>query len=82
VKLVYVKWEDAHAAGMGWIDVDDVDTEPVIVHTAGWLAAQNSARIVLVQTTATCNDETQIINSHTIPKGMVLEMKTIEGFDV
>lgn len=37
--LVFVEWRDAHAGGANWMSIDEVETEPCIIHTAGFLVA-------------------------------------------
>jgi len=34
--LVYCEWHDAHSE-RGWIDRSDIDADPYVVRSAGWL---------------------------------------------
>jgi hypothetical protein len=55
----------------------------VTAYTVGWLADQTDTDLMLIQTAAiNADDEDALFNRMDIPKGMILEMKVIEGFDV
>ena len=44
--LLYVEYAD-HASSAGWRDAPDVDLEPVLIASVGWLIKENKHRLVL-----------------------------------
>jgi hypothetical protein len=72
--MVYVKWHDAHAVAPSWICLDDIDDEPAIVESVGWvLHGKKDGHIVLAQS-ITDNEGDHIL---AIPVGMVRSMKVL-----
>jgi len=72
--VVYVMWHDAHAVAPSWISLDDIDDEPAIVESVGWvLHGRKSGHIVLAQSLT--DDEGDHIIA--IPVGMIKAMKVM-----
>jgi len=67
---VFIVWHDAHAINEGgWCDVKDIDDEPCIVQTVGWLLADaKDGHVVIAQS---ITDDGGLDSVLAIPVGMV-----------
>lgn len=72
---VLVVWHDAHDEVDGWTHVDDIDDDPCIVETVGWLLpARKDGHVVVAQSIT--NDD-MVDNIIAIPCGMVRSMRVV-----
>lgn len=77
--FVLVKWLDASMSNPHWQsgDIPEVPTDTAnVMLSAGFLARDTDAWVVLVQTVG----EGCFANSIEIPRGMIIEIKTIENY--
>lgn len=73
MRLVVVLWRDAHADGDSWISVDEIEDEPYIVESVGFvLEAVKSGHISLCQSLA--DDEGVVDHVLHIPNEMVVDI--------
>jgi hypothetical protein len=72
---VVVVWHDAHDEADGWMHVDDIDDEPCVVETIGWLLPACKDGHVVVAQSMTSDD--MINNVIAIPCGMVRSMRVV-----
>jgi hypothetical protein len=67
---VWVEWKDAHAGGANWMSVDDIDHDPCIVWTLGFLIPNGKpGHLTIAQSLADSGDFDSPIF---IPSDMVL----------
>ena len=72
--VVWVRWHDAHSVAPSWISLDDINDEPAVVESVGWLVPNCiENHIVLAQ--SLLDDEGDHILA--IPVGMVRAMRTL-----
>ena len=67
--MVLIVWRDAHADAHGWTEIDDLDIEPRVVRTVGWMLDEVKAGHLSV---AQSMDDTRVDQVIHIPDGMVL----------
>lgn len=72
---VLVVWHDAHSEGDGWCDVDDIDEEPCVVETIGWLLPDRKRDHVVVAQSITNSDQLDAMLC--IPVGMIRSMRVV-----
>lgn len=73
--LVLVVWHDAFALTNSWIEVSDIDDEPCITHSVGFLIPDaKKDYVVLCQS---FNSEDTIDSVLAIPNAMVKETKLL-----
>ena len=83
MRLAYIKWADAHGSGGQWEALEDGECEYIVIRTVGWVTEETDEAINLIQSIArNPGDDDGFYNRLSVPKGMILEMKTIEGFEV
>ena len=71
-KVCIVTWHDAHAE-QEWMTVDDIDQEPYVVRTAGWLLPDTKPdHVVIAQSVALDGSIDSVLS---IPVGMVVGLK-------
>ena len=74
---VCITWADSHDIGGGWMELDQLDTEPCIVTTVGYLAGGAKAgHVTVVQSIA---DDGTVRHAFAIPVGMVLDVVALDG---
>lgn len=67
--LVLITWHDAFAITNTWIEVSDIDDEPCVTHSVGWLLADaKKDHVVICQS---INAEDTIDSVLAIPVAMV-----------
>lgn len=82
VKIVYVKWADAHGSGGEWEPIGNAVAERLCVHVVGFLWDENGNDVSLIQNLAiNKDDEDSFYNRIDIPRGMIVEMRTIGEID-
>jgi hypothetical protein len=76
LRLVYVVWHDAHSDTQTWTPLADLNDEPCVVHTVGFLlAAQKSNHVVIAQSYYNDDDGGRDVDAVLcIPIGMVKAM--------
>lgn len=73
---VLVVWHDAHSNVTGWEEIDEIDDEPCIVHTVGWLIPDVKQGHVVVAQSWIADSET-IDSVLSIPVGMVQSVQVL-----
>ena len=69
--VVLIEWHDAHAQSE-WMTVDEIDLEPYVVQTVGWLIPDAKPQhLVLAQSVA---DDDSLDGVLCIPVGMVVRI--------
>lgn len=82
-KLLFVKWADAHGEGGMWQPLEFAEASRVFAYTVGWLTDETEDDINLVQTLAINEgDDSAFYNRIDIPKGMIVEMRELPGFEI
>lgn len=72
MKLVRVIWRDAHSIGETWADPADLDADPMVVDTIGWLIEGGKPEhVVVCQSLA---DSGMVDHVLAIPQGMVVRL--------
>jgi hypothetical protein len=66
--FVLVEWHDAHASSQ-WMDVSELDKDPYVVRTVGWLLPDAKPGHVVIAQSVGCDDYIDGVLS--IPVGMV-----------
>lgn len=76
LSMVLVVWHDAHAASSGdWCELNDIDDQPCVVHTVGWLLPGVKADHVVVAQSVTDDDSLDSVLC--VPVGMVKSMSIL-----
>jgi hypothetical protein len=76
--LVLVIWHDAFAITDTWIEVEDIDDEPCVTHSVGWLLPDaKKDHVVICQST---NSEDTIDSVLAIPVAMVKDTKLLMDY--
>lgn len=66
-----------------WQPLEEAEASRVIVQTVGWMTDQNEYNINVVQTLAVNEgDDSEFYNRLCIPKGMIIEMREIQGYEI
>lgn len=70
-KLVRVRWHDAHSCGDGWQAIEEIDAEPYVVDSIGYvIVGAKPGHIVLA---ASASDDA-VDHVLAVPLGMVREV--------
>lgn len=76
---IYVTWIDAHSGGETWTNIRDLDQDPVLVRTAGFLLSQSDGgkegHITIFQSITPNDDVDHVLH---IPTAMVKEFKCLQ----
>lgn len=72
---VLVVWHDAHTVADGWCELGDLDDEPCVVETLGFLLADRKAGHVVVAQSITGDDGLDSVLC--IPVGMVQSVQVL-----
>ena len=76
--LVLVTWHDAFAITDTWIEVEDIDDEPCVTLSVGWLLPDaKKDHVVICQST---NSEDTIDSVLAIPVAMVKDTKLLMDY--
>jgi hypothetical protein len=55
--LVFVEWHDAHAGGSNWMSIEEIEPEPCVVWTAGFLLpSAKPGHVAIAQSLADSGD--------------------------
>ena len=71
--LVEVVWSDASDIGGDWVTAEDAVVEPAVSLSVGYLIASNKSSVTL----AALVNESHFAHGITIPKKMVVEIRTL-----
>lgn len=74
--MVLVVWHDAHSNVTGWEEIDEIDNEPCVVETVGWLIPDAKRGHVVVAQSWIRDSET-IDSVLSIPVGMVQQIQIL-----
>jgi hypothetical protein len=75
ITLVKVIWNDAHSLSHSWIDIDDIEDEPWVVETVGWILPEvKKNHLVVAQSHILHESYDNII---AIPIAMVVSCSTL-----
>jgi hypothetical protein len=72
--IVLIVWHDAHSVASTWIDVGDIDSEPMVVESVGFLLPDAKPKHIVLAQSLTDNDGDHIL---AVPVGMVRSMKVL-----
>lgn len=73
-EMVVVTWHDAHAES-AWMEVKDIDAEPFVVDSIGWLIPDSKPNHVVIAQSIGLDDAIDGVLS--IPKGMVVKVQVL-----
>ena len=74
---VLVVWHDAHAeTTSGWLEASEIDSEPCVVETVGWLLPDAKPNHVVVVQSVIAGDDT-LDGVLSIPVGMVVSVQIL-----
>jgi len=73
---VLIVWHDAHSSSSGWEEVSEIEDEPCVVHTLGWLIPDVKRDHVVVAQSLIADSET-IDSVLCIPVGMVQSVQVL-----
>ena len=80
MSVVRVIWHDAHSVGAGWQPLDDIDDEPCVVESVGYLIPDAKADHIVISQSVT--DEQQIDHILAVPVAMVQIMQVLSVHSV
>jgi hypothetical protein len=70
-RLVRVRWHDAHGIGAGWMPISEIDANPRVIESVGWVIPDVKAgHVVLVASV----DDDHVDGGLAIPHGMIREI--------
>ena len=72
--VVKVIWHDAHSVAPSWICLDDIDGEPAVVESVGFVLHNKKDQHIVLAQSLTDNDGDHIL---AIPVGMVRSVKVL-----
>jgi hypothetical protein len=70
-QLIQVTWHDAHAVSETWTTREELDSEPCIVTSIGYLIAGVKANYVVISQSLILDDTDHIDHVIAIPHGMI-----------
>lgn len=73
---VLVVWHDAHSGDDGWHTAGEIDSEPCVVESVGWLLPDAKAGHVVVVQSVLTHDES-IDGVLCVPVGMVVSVQIL-----
>ena len=74
--MVMVTWHDAHAEST-WMSVNEIDDEPFVVETVGWLIPDSKPNHLVVGQSIGLDDAIDGVLS--IPLGMVVKVQVLSS---
>jgi len=76
-KLVHIEWHDAvNGFVEEWTDLDDIEFNPQLVESVGWVHSETGDIIILVHNIA--ETDNQGFSAVCIPKGMIQKITTLK----
>ncbi len=76
-KLIQVTWHDAHSVSESWTTFDDLDKEPCVVTSVGYLIAGVKANHVVIAQSIIV-DDSHLDHVLAIPNGMIKRIDTLK----
>lgn len=77
--LAIVTWDDTFSDAHGWTSIDDLEQEPAVVHSVGWIIPTSDGgcpdHVTLYQ--SRIEDTDQVDSVLHIPVGMVRNVKLV-----
>lgn len=70
--MVMLEWNDAFADTNGWLEPSDIDDEPCVTYSLGWLLPD--AKKGHVSIAQSCNTEESVDSVLHVPVGMVVNL--------
>jgi hypothetical protein len=74
--LVLVVWHDAFSMNDGWMTVEQIDDEPCVVHTVGYLIPDSKKNHVVLAQSVNTNDGIDSVMA--IPVAMVQRLTMLK----
>jgi len=71
---VWVLWHDAHSIESSWVSLDEIENQPAVVESVGWLIPHCVENHIVIAQSLLDDEGDHIL---AIPVGMVRGMKTI-----
>ena len=75
VDIIEIEWIDAISLGDDWVEDEDLDTKPAPSLSVGYLLAETDLAITIA---ALVNEEF-FANGITIPKGCIVQVRTLSS---
>ena len=72
--VVHMVWHDAHSLGSSWTEVDDIDVEPAVVESVGFLLVDVKPNHIVLAQSFTGDECDHIL---AVPVEMVRSMKVL-----
>lgn len=70
-KLVRVRWHDAHSCGDGWQAIEEIDAEPYVVDSIGYVIVGAKPNHIVLAASASDDAVDHVL---AVPLGMVREV--------
>ena len=80
MSVVRIIWHDAHSVGAGWQAIDEIDDEPCVVESVGYLLPESKAGHIVI--TQSITDENTIDHILAVPVAMVQSMQVLSVHSV
>jgi hypothetical protein len=80
MSVVRVIWHDAHSVGAGWQPIDDIDDEPCVVESVGFLLPESKAGHIVISQSITDDQQTDHILA--VPVAMIQMMQVLSVHSV
>ena len=77
--LIQVTWHDAHAVSDSWTTRSEVDEEPCVVTSVGYLIAGAKLNHVVISQSLILNDDDNIDHVLAIPNAMVKRIDKLKA---
>jgi hypothetical protein len=73
--MVIVEWHDAFSPNLGWCDVSEIDDQPCVVRTIGYLVPDaKRGHVTVAQSIA---DDDEMYGVFCVPAGMVRSIQVL-----
>jgi len=82
VSVVLVTWHDAHSGAESWINIKDLDSEPAVVESVGFLLNEDNGGKPHHLTLFQSRMEDSVDHVLHIPVGMVQKIKVLMELDI
>jgi len=82
VSVVLVTWHDAHSGAESWINIKELDSEPAVVESVGFLLNEDNGGKPHHLTLFQSRMEDSVDHVLHIPVGMVQKIKVLMELDI
>ena len=82
MSVVLVTWHDAHSGAESWINIKDLDSEPAVVESVGFLLNEDNGGKPHHLTLFQSRMEDSVDHVLHIPVGMVQKIKVLMELDI